>query len=334
VAFDLVLEDAGPDAANAALERALAATREKLSVVFGVQRNAGDGQGLMLAQFAPLVRQGINCAGLAIGQTGSMPLALRRVRPAASAGEGAAGESVELIASFGLAAFSGGGRVGTVDEDAQMTTVQLRRQGKAAAIPYFSAKTIDDPQPACDVIAKGDRVFSQRIDPFTLPALRAPPRRVAYEDVVAGDPATLKFLKDKIVLVGTLLPGQDVVPLPWPAEDRWGVELFAVQIDAIARKFAIHKIGPVAEFSLICAMALLGFVTMHRLRERPPVVRVGGLLAIAVVFLIFAIAWYRFEGDLFPETGHERHLIGVPYDVLALALGAWLAHRTMKREPT
>jgi CHASE2 domain-containing sensor protein len=48
VAFDMVLEDAGPDAANASLERALAATREKLSVVFGVQRNAGDGEGLIL----------------------------------------------------------------------------------------------------------------------------------------------------------------------------------------------------------------------------------------------------------------------------------------------
>ena len=70
-----------PDAANAALERALAATREKLSVVFGVQRNAGDGEGLILAQFAPLVRRGINCAGLT-GQTGSMPLAVRRARPA------------------------------------------------------------------------------------------------------------------------------------------------------------------------------------------------------------------------------------------------------------
>ena len=295
-----------------------------MPVVFGVQRNAGDGEGLILAQFAPLVRRGIACAGLTTGQTGSMPLAVRRVRPAASASEGSARESVELIASFGLAAFSGGGRVGTLDERAQTATVQLRRQQKSQAIRYFSGETIDDPQPACDVIAKGDRVVSQRIDPFTLPALRTPPQRVAYEDVVAGDPTTLALLKNKIVLVGTLLPGQDIVPLPWPAEDRWGVELFAVQIDAMAREFAIRKIGPVAEFSLICAMALLGAFTMHRLRERPRILRVVVLLSIAVAFLIFAIAWYRFE----------RRLIGVPYDLLALALGAWLAGRTMKRKPT
>jgi len=324
VAFDMVLEDAGPDAANVSLERALAAARDKLPVVFGVQRNAGDGEGLILPQFAPLVRRGINCAGLTIGQTGSMPLAVRRVKPATSADAGSARESVELIAAFGLAAFSGGGRVGTLDERAQTATVQLRRQQKSQAIRYFSGETIDDPQPACDVIAKGDRVVSQRIDPFTLPALRTPPQRVAYEDVVAGDPTTLAYLKNKIVLVGTLLPGQDIVPLPWPADDRWGVELFAVQIDAMASEFAIRKIGPVAEFSLICAMALLGAFTLHRLRGRPRIVRVVVLLSIAVAFLVFAIAWYRFE----------RRLIGVPYDLLALALGAWLAGRTMKREPT
>jgi CHASE2 domain-containing sensor protein len=323
VAFDLVLEDAGPDAANASLERSLVATREKLSVVFGVQRNAGNGEGLILAQFAPLVRRGINCAGLT-GQTGSMPLAVRRARPAASAGEGSTRESVELTPSFGLAAFSGGGRVGTLDERAQTATVQLRRQQKSQAIPYFSGKTIDDPQPSCDVIAKGDRVVSQRIDPFTLPALRTRPQRVAYEDLVAGDPATLALLKNKIVLVGTQLPGLDIVPLPWPAEDRWGVDLFAVQIDAMVREFAIHRLGPVAEFSLICAMALLGAFAMHRLRERPRIVRAAVLLSIAVVFLIFAIAWYR----------TQRRLIGVPYDLLALAFGAWLAGRTMKRKPT
>jgi CHASE2 domain-containing sensor protein len=136
-----------------------------------------------------------------------------------------------------------------------------------------------------------------------LPALRTPPQRVAYEDVVAGDPATLALLKNKIVLVGTLLPGQDIVPLPWPAEDRWGVELFASRSTPWLREFAIRKIGPVAEFSLICAMALLGAFTMHRLRGRPRIVRVVVLLSIAVVFLIFAIAWYRFE-----QAAHRRTL--------------------------
>ena len=322
VAFDLVLEDAGSDDANAALERSLAATRDKMPVVFGVQRTAGDGSGLMLAQFAALVRQGINCAGMALGQTGSMPLAVQRAAPATSAVERRAPH--KLIASFGLAAFSGGGRVELVDERTQKAIVQLRRQQKSQAISYYSAETIDDPQPTCDVMAKGDRVFSQLIDPFALQPFRRSWQRVAYEDVVAGDPATLALLKNKIVLVGTLLPGMDMVPLPWPAQDRWGVELFAAQIDAMARDFAIRRVGPVFEFVLITAMALLGAFTVHRMRDRPRIARAIVLLSIAVVFVIFAIAWYRFE----------RRLIGVPYDLLALALGAWLARNAIGRKPT
>ncbi|HEY4958881.1 MAG TPA: TIR domain-containing protein, partial [Caldimonas sp.] len=58
VAFDIVLEDAGNEAANAALQGALAATRDKMPVVFGVQRKDDSGAGLMLAQFAPLARRG------------------------------------------------------------------------------------------------------------------------------------------------------------------------------------------------------------------------------------------------------------------------------------
>jgi CHASE2 domain-containing sensor protein len=322
VAFDLVLEDAGSKDANAALERSLKATRDKMTVVFGVQRNAGDGSGLMLAQFAPLVRQGINCAGTALGQTGSMPLAVRRPAPAASAGNDRAAD--KLTPSFGLAAFSGGGRVELVDERTQKAMVQLRRQQKSQAISYYSGETLDDPQPGCDVIAKGDRAFNQLIDPFALPPLRQSPQRVAYEDVVAGDPPTLALLKNRIVLVGTLLPGIDMIPLPWPAEDRWGVELFAAQIDALSRDFAIRKIGPVAEFILIATMALLGAFMVLRLRDRPRIVRAAVLLSIAVGFVIFSIAWYRFE----------RRLIGVPYDLLALALGAWLARNAMGRKPT
>jgi CHASE2 domain-containing sensor protein len=293
VAFDLVLEDEGSADANAALERSLSAARDKMQVVFGVQRNAGNGTGLMLAQFAPLVRQGINCAGTNLGQTGSMPLAVRRVDTAASASDGRALD--KLTPSFGLAAFSGGGRVELVDEHTQKATVQLRRQQKSQAISYYSGETIDDPQPACDVIAKGDRVFNQLIDPFVLPPLRTPPQRVAYENVVAGDPATLALLKNRIVLVGALLPGIDMIPLPWPAQDRWGVELFATQIDAMARDFAIHRIGPVTELVLITSMALLGAFTVHRMRHRSRIARTMVLLSIAVVFVIFAIAWYRFE---------------------------------------
>jgi CHASE2 domain-containing sensor protein len=322
VAFDMVLEDEGRADANAALESALKATRDKMTVVFGVQRNAGDGSGVMLEQFEPLVRQGIACAGTALDQTGSMPLAVQRAAPAASGAKDQTKE--QRIPSFGLAAFSGGGRVELIETHTQKAIVQMRRQQKSEAVSYYSAKTVNDPQPTCDVIAKGDAYFNQLIDPYALPPLRTPPQRVAYENVVAGDPATLALLKNRIVLVGTLLPGMDMVPLPWPAEDRWAVEMFAAQIDAMTRGFAIHRIGPVPELLLIAAMALLGAFTVHRMRSRSPTTRMAVLLLIAVGFVAFAAAWYRFD----------HRLIGVPYDLLALALGAWLARNAMRRKPT
>jgi hypothetical protein len=68
-------------------------------------------------------------------------------------------------------------------------------------------------------------------------------------------------------------------------------------------------------------MALLGALTLHRLRERPRILRVVVLLSIALAFLIFAIVWYR----------TQRRLIGVPYDLLALAFGAWLASRMNRK---
>ena len=96
VAFDMVLEDAGADAANAALRSALAATREKLPVVFGVQAPRGRRRrGAILAPFAPLVRQGIACAGLDGGQARidaarHRPRRSRRSPGAASAASGSA----------------------------------------------------------------------------------------------------------------------------------------------------------------------------------------------------------------------------------------------------
>ena len=237
---------------------------------------------LILAQFAPLVRRGIDCAGLTTARPDRCPSPCgasgrRRARAKAPARE--SGELTRVVRPGRLQRRRPRRAARRARADGDVSNCGGSK--KSQAIPYFSGETIDDPQPACDVIAKGDRVVSQRIDPFTLPALRSPPQRVAYEDVVAGDPATLALLKNKIVLVGTLLPGQDIVPLPWPAEDRWGVELFAVQIDAMAREFAIRQIGPVAEFSLICAMALLGAFThasaartpAHPARRRPAVDR-------------------------------------------------------------
>eukprot|EP01038_Epipyxis_sp_PR26KG_P000658 gene658-921_t len=71
LAFDLVLVDEGPAEANAALERALAATREGMPVVFGAQEMKGDAP-LLLPRIAAQSLWGVACAGTQLGQARSM----------------------------------------------------------------------------------------------------------------------------------------------------------------------------------------------------------------------------------------------------------------------
>ncbi|HEY2189220.1 MAG TPA: CHASE2 domain-containing protein, partial [Caldimonas sp.] len=205
VAFDILLEDRGDADANAALQAALAATREQMAVVFGVARRGDDGSGAMLAQFVPLARRGIICAGVAIGQARSMPLAVRRAEAAASAPAGTAAGAVQstagLVPSLALAAYSGGGRIDLIDERPKTVVVRLRKQQSAQKVMYYEDLGVADPQPGCEILQPGDRVVAQLLDPYSVPPLRSAPQRVAYEQIVAGDPATLALLKDRIVLV-------------------------------------------------------------------------------------------------------------------------------------
>jgi CHASE2 domain-containing sensor protein len=328
VAFDIVLEDHGTDDANAALRGALAATRDKMAVVFGVATRGDDGSGAMLAQFASLARRGVICAGVALGQARSMVLAVRHAAPAASAASaaaaGAAQSTVGLLPSLALAAFSGGGRIDLIEELPQTVVVRLRKLQSTEKVGYYEGKTLVDPQPGCEIVQPGDRVVTQLLDPYTLPPLRSAPQRVAYERLVTGDPAALALLKDRIILVGTQFAGADRMPLPWPADDRWGVELMAAQIDAMTRGVAIRPIHPIAEWALVSAAALLGAFSSRRLRTRSRALRLAVLLTIALLWIAASIAWYR----------GVHQIVAVPYDLAALALGAWFANRNRRRTTT
>ena len=328
VAFDVVLEDEGKEEANAALARALKEAGKKPPVVFGVQSRGPDGAGFMREPFAALARPGIACAGIALGQSHVMPLAVLRAHaPATAASAASSGDDPPrddepiLTAAFALAAYGGGGRAQLLNEGRRPVLVRLQPLRRTQTIEYFDTLRIDEPQPGCEALAPGDSVFVQLIDPYSLPPLAAPPQRIAYESVVNGDPATLALLKDRIVVVGTMLRGSDRFPLPWPAADRWGVELFAAQVDAMARDVAIRPVGRLAEWSWMNALALVGAVVGHRLRDRSRVKRVAVLATIAVIWGVAAVAWYHATWQL----------IGVPYDIVALFLGAWLANRNWRR---
>jgi hypothetical protein len=142
--------------------------------------------------------------------------------------------------------------------------------------------------------------------------------------VVRGDPATLALLRDRIVRgrdascaapTGCRSPGRP--------KDRWGVELFAAQIDAMTRNARFGPSRPGRAVGAAQRAGVLGAWVGHRLRERPRVLRIAALTGIALIWVAASIVWYRFE----------RQLIGVPYGIVALALGAWLANRNWRRTP-
>ena len=163
---------------------------------------------------------------------------------------------------------------------------------------------------------KGDQVGSQLFDPVALPSLDKPPRRIAYEDVLSGEPQALAALSGRIVLVGIQLADQDSFDIGG-GRKRWGSELIAAQVDAMERGSAIVPLPAVAQVLMALAMALLGAFADARLRRRPRVVR---WLAVAVLgggFIATAVLLYR----------SEQLLLGVPYGLVALAFGAWLGGR-------
>lgn len=322
LAFDLVLDSAGLDAADAALERALAATDAAMPVIFGVQQMEG-GLPRLLPRLAIHGRWGIACAGLKLGQARSMPLAVQRERQANAAPSVSPRDRWVVHPSLALAAFSGGGRAEPLDEATQSVQVMLTREQRSQTLAYFSAETVTSLQPGCEAMARGDRVAYQLLDPLALPALRDPPQRVAYHDVLRGDAAALALLKDKIVLIGKLTANDDVMSLG-PGGERWGVELIAAQIDALSRGTAIRPLGGLPQWLLTSALGVAGAFVAFRLRRRPVHWRIAACVAMALLFIGASVGWYRMQ----------QQLIGLAYGLGALVLGTWVAPRLNRKEST
>jgi CHASE2 domain-containing sensor protein len=153
-------------------------------------------------------------------------------------------------------------------------------------------------------------------DPGALPLLDKPPRRIAYEDVLRGEPQALAALTGRIVLVGVQLTDRDSFDISGGGK-RWGSELIAAQIDAMERRAAIRPLPLFAQVLMAIAMALLGALAVARLQRRPRVVRVLAVTALGGAYIAAAVLLYR----------SEQLLAGIPYGLIALVLGAWLAGR-------
>ena len=311
LAFDLLLEEPGPAAADEALVQALAA-HPALPVIFGV-RSLDDGAPRLIGPVAERAHWGIACAGVSLGRARNMPLAVER-------GGGQTASLPAVMPSLALAAFSGGGAVEAVNAGA--VQVRVPRLQQSPDLPVFSIETVSSPQSQCPAIAIGDRVASQLIDPRGVPALHAPPRRIAYEAVLSGGADALAALRDRIVLVGVQKQGQDQQALGATGDVRWGVELVAAQIDGLVRGVAVRPLGALASWLSTSALALIGAALALALRRRSAWWSAAAIALAGLAFGAITVWWYRLE----------QQLIGFPYGLAALGLGAWAARRIMRRE--
>lgn len=307
--FDIVLVDPATPAANEALLAAAGRARGRLPVVFGADGRASTSPQVQV--LTERVLTGLACAGRRLGLARSLPLAVQRASDDA------------LLPSLALAAFSGGGRIDALDDAHQRLSVQRLPEDRLITATYFVGETIRSPQSGCPAIRPGDRVLSQLIDPALLPAAGGPPQRVAYEQLLRGDPASLEAIAGRIALVGVMRRDEDILELP-SGGPRWGVELIAAQLDGLVRHQAIRSAGPLLQGFGSVAMGLAGAmiaIALHRTALRWTAL---ALLGAALLFWAAAIGWYRIEWQL----------LSLPYGWVALLLGAGAARYILKGRPT
>ena len=340
LAFDLFMPTPADPAADRALQQALAAVQGRMPVVLAYDSLDGDKPAIAPA-LAALTRPGLACVGTRLGRAALVPLAVQpavALAPAAGSVPGtAAGPAARsapaapprLLQSLALAAYAG--NAGATEIDAVDLRVEVpvppgSPPGRNRAwVDYFSHETVRAVQSGCPALQPGDAVANQWVDPQ--PWLRGGQGvlRIAYQDVLAGQPAALQALAGRTVLVGVQLPRADQFALAAAGQVVWGSELLAAQIDTLHRGSAIRPLGAVAQWAAMTASALAGAGLALWLRSRPTWLRRLAWAAAAALVVAVSLLWYRVEGQVVAA----HHLL------VALGCGggvaAWLARQLRRR---
>lgn len=308
LAFDIQFDKPADPAGDRALVSAITAAQAAMPVALAA--SAFDGAALnVLPALRPVATPALACVGEKLGRAQSMLLFLQR------------GQA--LRPSLALAAFSGGGAIEAADHARRMLRVRLAREQQSPDIGYSALERPRGPQGACPAVAAGDEVGVQWFDPLLLALPQRQPQRVAYEDVLHGNAADV--LRGRIVLVGTELPGQDTVQpaVQTAGSPRWGVQLIAAQIDAIANGPLIRPLGSAASFVLMMVIGVAGATARHLLAPRHIAWRAAALPAGIVLLAAGAAAVY-----------HRTHLlVALPYGIAAF-LVAWFIVARLDRGRT
>jgi CHASE2 domain-containing sensor protein len=339
IAFDLFFDAPGDAAADAALVQALQRAQGRLPVLLaanepavevapgpgatgGVEatdavvtsdrrddrshRNDRSAGPRIWPALQPLAGWGLGCAGRRLGLAYAMPLVV------------APPDDGPMLSSLALAAFSGGvgpDRIGAHEVATRTLRVRDQGSGRDVDVAFYGAGRLSQAQRGCPLLQRGAWVADQLIDPATL---AAPFSRVAYADLLRGDPVALSALRERIVLVGPMLPDRDRLPVAG-GPMRWGMQLIAAQIDGLLQGRAVRSPGPLFQAGLGIALGLGGAALAVALHGRHGAWLAGALGLVALGFGVAVLVWYRVEGQL----------VGVHYGWVALGLGGVAARRIM-----
>lgn len=305
-AFDLFFERPASEQADAAFEAAIRAAKT-MPVVLGVRRTEGT-RPAILPRFAAVAVGGIACVGTRRGYARSAVVAVKR-------GERA------FFPSLALAAYTGGGKVLRLAEREREVRVEVSHDDRSPAVKFSTAENVAVPTERCGAIRPGDRVATQWLDPALIPPLKRPPLRLAYEDVLQGkDPAALARLKDKIVLVGLMLQDRDAKVVPG-AQERFGAELLAAQIDAMVRNEVVRPAGWFGLLGAMLGISMMAAGLRLRTSSMSAPRRIALLAAGALGAFALSVVVYRLD----------RAHLGLAYLLATLVLSwsivAWLDKR-------
>ncbi|HRP97481.1 MAG TPA: CHASE2 domain-containing protein [Rhodocyclaceae bacterium] len=307
-AFDLFVEQPADAQADATLEAAIGAAGD-MAVVFGVQALEADRRTpRLLPRLAAVARWGVACAGHRLGYARSMPLAV-------------AGADGRVLPSFALAARVGSGPgIDALDVRRREVRVQAAGDDRTRVLGFSHTETVRVEQPGCAAIRVGDRVAVQLLDPHAIAAFSQAEGGfpvVTYEAALAmSESEAAATFDERIVVVGPRLAGRDMVSVAAGAQAtmHWGVELIAVQLDALVRGVAVRPLSATAEFMHMVAMGLGGAFARRSASAWPHYRRALLIVACLLAYAIGVSVVYR----------SEELLVAAPYG-LAAFMGAWSA---------
>lgn len=307
IAFDIFITTPSPDDDAVLIDSIQQARALKTAVVFGAKDIEASGPAMLAVLREAISTPAMLCYGKRMGYASSVPLASQKGLPVPGSQAQAGAVGLALAAAY----------PGRAKIDSVARVVIVSDQDRIREFAYSETEQIDDAQ-ECQAGRIGDTIATALYRAAPLAALNSPERRIAYEAVLSMNDAALRQrFKDKSVLVGLMMPSEDVSSTfhGLSSETRHGLELHADAAGALLGDRVVRPLGFGAQFAVMAALGLFG----SRVSQwRPPGfgwVRAVALVATVALCVAAAVALCVGAG----------RLLNLTYPLGALAVGYWLA---------